>query len=63
MNHSNLNKIYLNYKIFILPSSFEGNPKVVLEAMSRGALVIAKDNKNTSEIIKNGFNGVIISKR
>ena len=57
-----LDKFNLNYKIFILPSSFEGNPKVVLEAMSRGALVIAKDNKNTSEIIKNGFNGVIYQK-
>ena len=42
-----------------MPSLFEGNPKVVLEAMSKGALVIAKKNKNISEIIDHNQNGVL----
>ena len=42
-----------------MPSLFEGNPKVVLEAMSKGALVIARKNKNISEIIDHNQNGVL----
>jgi glycosyltransferase involved in cell wall biosynthesis len=57
--HNELNELYLNYKIFVLPSTFEGNPKVVLEAMSRGALVIARSNKNIIEIVKDNQNGII----
>tara|TARA_B100000161_G_C33554635_1_gene417189 strand:+ start:499 stop:1608 length:1110 start_codon:yes stop_codon:yes gene_type:complete len=59
LDYKDLNQLYLNYKIFILPSLFEGNPKVVLEAMSKGALVIAKKNKNISEIIDHNQNGVL----
>lgn len=59
LDYKELNQLYLNYKIFILPSLFEGNPKVVLEAMSKGALVIARKNKNISEIIDHNQNGVL----
>jgi len=59
LDYKDLNQLYLNYKIFILPSLFEGNPKVVLEAMSKGALVIARKNKNISEIIDHNQNGVL----
>ena len=59
LEHSVLNQHYLKYRIFILPSGFEGNPKVVLEAISRGTLIIAKKNKNIAEVITNGLNGVL----
>ena len=58
-NISKLNELYLNYRIFVLSSNFEGNPKVVLEAMSRGVLVIARRNKNIEEIIENNHDGII----
>ena len=59
LSYGELNELYLNYRIFILSSFFEGNPKVVLEAFSRGTLVIAKNNKNTREIIENNVNGIL----
>jgi glycosyltransferase involved in cell wall biosynthesis len=56
-----LNLIYQKYPIFISSSIFEGNPKVVLEAMANGCMVIVKNNINNQEIIKNGFNGILYS--
>lgn len=47
-----------NVKFFILPSLYEGNPKVLLEAMSKGCVPIVSDIKNHTEIIKDGFNGL-----
>ena len=48
-----------NFKFFLLPSKFEGNPKVLLEAMSVGCIVIANDLPEIREIIKNNSNGLI----
>ena len=48
-----------NYKIYISSSNYEGNPKSVLEAMSKGCIVIAKNNKNMEEIIQNNKNGFL----
>jgi glycosyltransferase involved in cell wall biosynthesis len=59
MDFNKLSDIYKDYRIFILSSLYEGNPKVVLEAMSSGALVIAPRNSNTEEIIQDGVNGVL----
>ena len=47
-----------DYKIFVSSSLFEGNPKSVLEAMSCGCVVVAKENKNINEIIKDQNNGI-----
>ena len=59
LNFKELNNIYKNYRIFILPSLFEGNPKALLEGMSNGCLVIAAYNKNVEEIITNNKNGIL----
>lgn len=48
---------YQEYKYFILNSHYEGNPKVLLEAMSSGCVVFIRYNKNIEEIIKNQKNG------
>lgn len=54
-------KKYSKYKIFITGSKFEGNPKAVLEAMSSGCVVIAFENENVKEVIKNNENGILFS--
>ncbi len=56
--HEDLIEFYKNYRIFISSSLYEGNSKVILEAMASGCVVVAFDNKNNREIIddeKNGF--------
>lgn len=48
-----------SFRIFVLPSHFEGNPKVLLEAMSCGCAVIATNVPGNREIIKHGVNGIL----
>ena len=75
VRHAKRNKVSLNinnpvpnkelirilgkHRIFISTSSFEGSPKAILEAMSCGCVVFAKNNENVLEIIKNKENGFI----
>ena len=47
----------LEMQSFYLASTHEGNPKVLLEAMSLGCIPIVSDIKNHTEIIQNGVNG------
>ena len=58
VNNEELVELMSTFKFFILPSKFEGNPKVVLEAMSVGCIVIANDLPEIREIIKNNWNGL-----
>ncbi len=51
--------IYNQYEIFILPSHFEGNPKVLLEAMSCGVACIGTNVRGIREIIKHKENGYL----
>lgn len=46
-------------EIFILPSLYEGNPKVLLEAMACGLPVIGTDVEGIRNIIKHNFNGLL----
>lgn len=46
-------------EIFILPSFYEGNPKVLLEAMSCGLACIGTDVQGINTIIKQGENGIL----
>lgn len=52
-------EIYKKYRFFINPSYFEGNPKALLEAMSRGCIVFASNINNHQEIIEHGKNGFL----
>lgn len=49
----------VNTDFFILNSRYEGLPHVVLEAMSAGALVIARDAGGTSEVVINEETGFL----
>ncbi|MDD5086261.1 MAG: glycosyltransferase family 4 protein [Candidatus Nanoarchaeia archaeon] len=46
-------------EIFILPSKREAMPQSLIEVMSRGKIVIASDNKGSSEIIDDGKTGFL----
>ncbi len=55
-----LNKVYSEADIFILPSLSEGVPKVLLEAMSKGLPVITTEVGGIPDIIKHNENGILI---
>ncbi|MBI5050445.1 MAG: glycosyltransferase family 4 protein [Nitrospirae bacterium] len=57
--NNKLPEIINQYPLVILPSCYEGNPKVLLEAMSCGCAVIGADVDGIREIIKNNVNGVL----
>ncbi len=63
IDNDSLLKELNKYRAYITTSNFEGNPKAVLEAMSCGCVVIAKNNKNILEIIENNYNGFIFKNK
>ncbi|MDP2649740.1 MAG: glycosyltransferase [bacterium] len=55
-------KILTLADIFVLPSLHEGNPKILLEAMSCAKAVIGANVEGIRELIKNGENGLLCEK-
>ena len=55
--------IYKKYIIFVSTSLYEGNSKSILEAMSSGCVVVARNNINNQEIITNGKNGFLFKNK
>ena len=52
--------MYMNQsKLFILPSFYEGHPKILIEAMSCGMIVLASNVEGNNEIIQDGINGFL----
>lgn len=49
--------------VFILNSTYEGLPHVVLEAMALGLTVVATAVGGTPELVQNGYNGILIEPR
>jgi len=47
------------YEIFVLPSTYEGNPKVLLEAMACGMAVVGTNVIGINNIIKHKDNGYL----
>ncbi len=59
-----INDIIFDYDIIILLSTYgEGLPKIVLEAMSSGRIVIGLNNPGINQIIDNNINGFIVEKK
>ncbi len=54
-------KLIDNHRIFVLPSKREAMPQVLIEAMSRGKLVLSSDTDGGKEIIKHGKNGFLFN--
>jgi len=59
IDNDELLNIYKKYKYFISSAIFEGNSKVILEAMANGCIVIAKDIINNREIIEDTVSGIL----
>ena len=57
--HKDLMNILSSTKYFISTSLYEGNSKVLLEALASGCLVFATDIKNNSEIITHEQTGIL----
>lgn len=55
-----LDEVFLETDIFVLPSISEGIPKVVLEAMSKGVPVVATQVGGVPDIIEDGVTGLLI---
>ncbi len=52
-------KLIDEHKIFVLPSFREAMPQVLIEAMSRGKVVISSNTDGGKEIIQDGINGFL----
>ena len=48
-------------KIFVLPSKSEGMPQALMEAMSRGKIVISSNNPGSKGLIQDGKNGFLFN--
>ncbi len=59
--HQELPKILSACRCFVLPSTIEGHPKVLLEAMSCGAAVVGSHIPSISAIINHRKNGLLCS--
>jgi len=57
--NSELIELLSNYKYFVLPSTFEGNPKVVMEAMAAGCVVLVNNFPGIDEIVTNEVDGYV----
>ena len=60
VKHNELLNIYQDSRFFVLSSKYEGNPKVLLEAMANGCVVITNNIKSIKEIIIDQTNGYIL---
>jgi len=61
LRNDELTSLYTEYKYFLIPSLYEGNPKVVLEAMAAGCIVIGNKIESLQEIINDGVNGFLFT--
>ena len=63
IDHNKLLNLYQHYKYFILNSTYEGHPKALIEAMSRGCIVIVNKSSNVQEIISHNVNGILFDSK
>jgi glycosyltransferase involved in cell wall biosynthesis len=61
LSHAGCAELLLDYDIFLLPSFFEGNPLVLVEAMCTGIPVIAASNSGMRDVVRDGQNGLLVT--
>ncbi|MDP7033943.1 MAG: glycosyltransferase family 4 protein [Planctomycetota bacterium] len=60
IDHETLPRLYRAADVFVLPSSYEGLPHVVLEAMSQETPVVATAVGGTVELVRDGETGRLV---
>jgi glycosyltransferase involved in cell wall biosynthesis len=55
-----MHELFSAHDVFLFPSLTEGLPPVVLQAMASGMPVIATETGGMPDVIKNGYNGLLI---
>jgi glycosyltransferase involved in cell wall biosynthesis len=60
LSHFEISKMMGSALGLIIPSRYEGNPKVVIEALSAGLPVIATKSQGLTEIVEDGVNGLLV---
>ena len=60
--NKNVNNKIKNYSLLFHPSLREGLPVSVMESLSNGIPVIARDIRGCNDLIKNNFNGYLFKK-
>ena len=60
IDNFDLPNLYNNYQYFALFSNYEGNPKVLLEAMACGLICFVKNSVGINNIIQHKVNGYIV---
>lgn len=55
-----LARIFLEHDVFVLPSISEGTPKVLIEAMARGLVIVATGIGGIPDIITDHENGLLV---
>lgn len=58
---NNIGELLEQNSIFILPSSYEGVPISIIEAMANGNVIIASNVGGIANLIKDNYNGLLIN--
>ncbi|WP_050615019.1 glycosyltransferase family 4 protein [Bacillus testis] len=56
-----VSEVLLLYDVFLLPSVQEGFPYTLIESLSRGLVVLGSDVGGISEVLKDQFNGFLLT--
>ncbi len=59
VDHEFLPEYFSKADIFVLPSLFEGHPKVLVEAMAAGLAIVGTNVAGINTLIKNGKTGIL----
>ena len=57
---NDVNELYKTADLYVHPSFREGLPTSVIEAMASGKPIICTDIRGSAEVVKNGYNGILV---